>query len=90
MCVFSEKLKHDETQFTFQHLLPHVGSDFKPGALNTTLLSLYLLNSPNIAQVWLGQQAIMGVLLVEVESIILHPLSISRSSWYGSDLEHNL
>lgn len=31
-----------------------------------------------------------GVLLVEVGHIPLHPLTISQSSWYRSNLEHNL
>lgn len=31
-----------------------------------------------------------GVLLVEAGHIPLHPLTISRSSWYRSNLEHNL
>lgn len=31
-----------------------------------------------------------GVLLVEVGHIPLHPLTISHSSWYRSNLEHNL
>lgn len=54
------------------------------------VLFFFFLNSPNIAQIWWGQQAIMGVLSVEVEHIVCHPLSISHSSWYRSDLEHNL